>query len=103
MDSKALAKRIGQKVQDVRLAQGLTQAQLASIAGVSDRLIRSIESGAATGISLDKLSSILTVLGLSLEFTDLSTKRKTISQDDDYETLLKNFVGNYLDLEAHDE
>ena len=44
---------------------GLTQVELAQLAGVSDRFIRSVESG-KTSIQLDALLKVTAILGLSI-------------------------------------
>ena len=59
-------RQAGQYVRKAREAQGLTRAQLANAAGVSERLIASLELGDATGVRLDKLLSILGALGIAL-------------------------------------
>lgn len=43
----------------------LTQAELAELAGVSERFVRLVESGKTT-VRVDKLQSLLEVLGLRL-------------------------------------
>lgn len=59
-------RQAGIYVRRSREAQGLTRAQLASAAGVSERLLASLELGDATGIRLDKLLAVFDALGLSL-------------------------------------
>ena len=56
-------RQAGIYVRRSREAQGLTRAQLAAAAGVSERLL---ELGDATGIRLDKLLAVFGALGLSL-------------------------------------
>jgi HTH-type transcriptional regulator/antitoxin HipB len=48
-----------------RKASGLTQDDLADLAGCSARFVRSLEGGMAT-VRLDKLIDVLDVLGLEL-------------------------------------
>ena len=48
-----------------RRALGLRQADLAALAGVSERFVRELESGKAS-VRLDKLEPVLDVLGLRL-------------------------------------
>ena len=59
-------RQAGIYVRRAREAQGLTRAQLATAAGVSERLLASLELGDATGIRLDKLLAVFDALGLSL-------------------------------------
>ena len=59
-------RQAGIYVRRAREAQGLTRAQLATAAGVSERLLASLELGDATGIRLDKLLAVFAALGLSL-------------------------------------
>lgn len=59
-------RQAGVYVRQAREAQGLTRAVLAKKAGVSERLLASLELGDATGIRLDKLLTIFNALGLAL-------------------------------------
>lgn len=59
-------RQAGIYVRQAREAQGLTRAVLAKKAGVSERLLASLELGDATGIRLDKLLTIFNALGLAL-------------------------------------
>ena len=59
-------RQAGVYVRQTREAQGLTRAALAKKAGVSERLLASLELGDATGIRLDKLLAIFNALGLAL-------------------------------------
>ena len=59
-------RQAGIYVRRAREAQGLTRAALAKKAGVSERLLASLELGDATGIRLDKLLTIFGALGLAL-------------------------------------
>ena len=59
-------RQAGIYVRQAREAQGLTRAALAKTAGVSERLLASLELGDATGIRLDKLLKIFDALGLAL-------------------------------------
>ena len=59
-------RQAGIYVRQAREAQGLTRATLAKKAGVSERLLASLELGDATGIRLDKLLVIFDTLGLAL-------------------------------------
>lgn len=59
-------RQAGIYVRQAREAQGITRATLAKKAGVSERLLASLELGDATGIRLDKLLAIFDALGLAL-------------------------------------
>lgn len=59
-------RQAGIYVRQAREAQGITRAALAKKAGVSERLLASLELGDATGIRLDKLLAIFNALGLAL-------------------------------------
>ena len=59
-------RQAGIYVRQAREAQGLTRAALAKKAGVSERLLASLELGDATGIRLDKLLTIFNAFGLAL-------------------------------------
>lgn len=59
-------RQAGIYVRQAREAQGITRAALAKKAGVSERLLASLELGDATGIRLDKLLAIFNALGLEL-------------------------------------
>lgn len=59
-------RQAGIYVRQAREAQGITRAALAKKAGVSERLLASLELGDATGIRLDKLLAVFSALGLEL-------------------------------------
>ncbi len=59
-------RQAGIYVRQAREAQGLTRAVLAKKAGVSERLLASLELGDATGIRLDKLLTVFNALGIGL-------------------------------------
>ena len=59
-------RQAGIYVRRSRESQGLTRAQLAAAAGVSERLLASLELGDATGIRLDKLLAVFGALGIGL-------------------------------------
>lgn len=59
-------RQAGIYVRQAREAQGITRAVLAKKAGVSERLLASLELGDATGIRLNKLLTIFNALGLAL-------------------------------------
>jgi HTH-type transcriptional regulator/antitoxin HipB len=57
---------LAQDVQARRKDLGLTQQELADLAGCSPRFVRALEAGKAS-VQLDKLLAVLDVLGLELE------------------------------------
>ena len=59
-------RQAGIYVRQARETQGLTRAALAKKAGVSERLLASLELGDATGIRLDKLLTVFNALGIGL-------------------------------------
>ena len=59
-------RQAGIYVRQARETQGLTRAALAKKAGVSERLLASLELGDATGIRLDKLLTVFNALGIFL-------------------------------------
>lgn len=59
-------RQAGIYVRQAREAQGITRAALAKKAGVSERLLASLELGDATGIRLDKLLAVFNTLGIGL-------------------------------------
>lgn len=56
---------LGASVRRRRRSLGLTQADAADLAGVSERFVRDVESAKPT-VRLDKLRLLLTALGLEL-------------------------------------
>lgn len=56
---------LAETVRARRLAEHLTQADLADLAGVSERFVRSVERGKST-IRLESLLAVLRTLGLDL-------------------------------------
>lgn len=60
-----LSKAAAREVRDRRRALGLTQQDLAELAGVSERFVRFVEQ-AKPSVQLDALESVLDALGLEL-------------------------------------
>lgn len=96
MDVSAFAREIGQKIRAKRKDSGLTQQELASCAGVSERLVRSVENGEAYGVGLDKLASLLSQLGMALRIDDVP-KTPPVVQDPSYSDLLRKTVHSWKD------
>lgn len=69
MAGNELARCIGRTVRERRVLLNMTQQELAARAGVSVRLVISLELGEAPGIRLDKLTQLLDALDLSLAVT----------------------------------
>lgn len=108
MDATAIARAIGRKVQSARHARGLTQKQLAEAAGVSDRLVRSLEMGTARGVGLENLVHVLSVLDLDLTVRDVAsgepaTAPVPASQGSEYSALLQRALGQWDGSEDGDE
>lgn len=73
-------RQAGTYVRQAREAQGITRAVLAKKAGVSERLLASLELGDATGIRLDKLLAVFGALGLALAAQGDIDESKTSNQ-----------------------
>ena len=58
--------QLGAVIQTHRLGKGLTQTELARLAGTQQKTISAIENGSA-GTRLDTLISVIAVLGLDLQ------------------------------------
>lgn len=73
-------RQAGLYVRRARERQGMTRAQTAQRAGVSERLLASLELGDATGIRLDKLLAVFSALDISLMAGgDLITERQALA------------------------
>jgi len=98
MDAVALARWMGREVRSRRTALGLTQAQLAREAGVSERLVRSLEQGEAAGIGLDRLSAVLSALGAEIALSDAPAPRAPDqAAAAGYTALLEGAVASWLE------
>lgn len=87
MTEVLIARQAGQAVREARNRMRLTQTELARRAGVSTRLVSGLELGDNTGIGLDKLLSILHVLGLAMticnrDTPDEANKSESSSEDE---------------------
>ncbi|MHB8637930.1 MAG: type II toxin-antitoxin system Y4mF family antitoxin [Fimbriimonadaceae bacterium] len=65
MDTEQVSRSLGVAVRDRRKALGLTQAELAGLAGCGPLFVIELERGKPT-IRVDKLIAVLVVLGLQL-------------------------------------
>ncbi|MEC4184760.1 helix-turn-helix domain-containing protein [Adlercreutzia sp. R21] len=106
MEKLQFSQEIGRSVQARRDSLGLTQKQLASIAGVSERLVRSIEAAEAQGVGLTKLEAVLAPLGLELKLVGAGQpKGESASsarvRDDEYEMLLQSAVDSWGSAGGH--
>ncbi|KSU62005.1 helix-turn-helix transcriptional regulator [Arthrobacter sp. NIO-1057] len=63
------ASELGATLQRTRKSHGLTQEQLAELAGISERTLRSIERGAGNP-SIEAVLSVVEVLGLRIVVTE---------------------------------
>lgn len=66
--TEAFRESLAADVRSRRAALGLTQQDLADMAGVSERFVRFVEQGKAS-IQLDSLNAVLETLGLELQLT----------------------------------
>ena len=66
---------IGYEIRKVRRANGLTQAALASAAGLSRTTINQLENGGFPDLGVRKLQALLTALGLDLSLAAQPTHR----------------------------
>ena len=57
---------LGHEIRQARLTRGLTQAQLASAAGLSRETLNLLESGLVRDLGVRKVLAVLEQLGLSL-------------------------------------
>lgn len=96
MDVSSFSREIGQRIRAERKDSGLTQQELALRAGVSERLVRSVENGEAHGVGLDKLASLLSQLGIALKIDDVS-ETPPVVQDPSYSDLLRKTVKSWKD------
>jgi transcriptional regulator with XRE-family HTH domain len=61
----AFMKAVGRQVFFARVAQGLSQRQLERLCGVDQTTISRLERGLAPGLRLERLATIMAVLGIS--------------------------------------
>lgn len=61
-------KTLGSRIKAERKAQGMTQGELASLAGVHMNFLSQLEGGKPT-VQLDKVLSVLMTLGLELKMS----------------------------------
>lgn len=72
-----LPNQLGALIQSERLKQGMTQSELASLAGTLQKTISAIENGGA-GTKLDTLLSVIASLGLDMQIVPRAQDRKSI-------------------------
>lgn len=65
MQTIETSKRLGQLIREERKAQGLTQEELAGLAGVGVRFLRELEHG-KEGCQIGRALQVMTTLGLSV-------------------------------------
>ena len=66
---------IPERIRELRKKHGMTQAELADIAGVSLPSVTRLENGKET-IRLDVLSKILNCLGYRLDITPITSEKR---------------------------
>lgn len=82
--SDAFGDRLLAEVRSRRASLGLTQRDLADMAGVSERFVRFVEQGKPS-VQLDSLLAVLDTLGLELRLTtkkSLSAHTLTVPDDE---------------------
>lgn len=94
MDATTFCREVGRRVRCERRAMGLTQRELARRAKVSERLVRSLENGEARSVSLDRMISVLSQLGIGLQLADTPAVPSS-TQDDSYSVLLRQAVESW--------
>ena len=94
MDVTTFCREVGRRVRCERRAMGLTQRELARRAKVSERLVRSLENGETRSVSLDRMISVLSQLGIGLQLADTPAV-PTSTQDDSYSVLLRKAVESW--------
>jgi len=73
-----LPRQVGLIAASARKTRGLTQAELAQLAGVSRQLVNRLEAGTATGIALDKLLHILNAAGCTLDVSPIGADASSV-------------------------
>lgn len=63
-------RQLGAAIHDARTRAGLTQASLATSAGVSRKWLIGLEQGARTGAELSKVLAVLRALDLSIQLIE---------------------------------
>lgn len=76
------ALEIGYAIKDKRAQLGMTQAQVAKAAGVSERCLWSLELGQNTGVQFDKLTAVLGAPGMELDLKDASNLKVTTTENE---------------------
>lgn len=94
MDTVRFCREVGLRVRAKRKAVGLTQRELSSRAGVSERLLRAIENGEAPGASIERVLAVLSELDIGLELVDASENSR-VTQGPSYSNLLRQAVGSW--------
>ena len=59
---------IGRRIAGRRVEKALTQQQLADVAGISQRTIATLETGARPGLSLATIVAIAEILDVSIDY-----------------------------------
>ncbi|WP_165247304.1 hypothetical protein [Adlercreutzia sp. ZJ141] len=99
MNATTFINTVAAAVRERRHTLALTQKQLASMAGVSERLVRLIEAGQAPGVGVEKLAMVLSPLGLELALEGdarcVGASDETSEENDEYERLLQYAVSGW--------
>ena len=98
-------RQAGIYVRQAREAQGITRAALAKKAGVSERLLASLELGDATGIRRDKLLAVFNALGIGLfvqsDNDSIQRRKRTSVSRTQMPCQSRAQAGGSLDKELH--
>ena len=73
-----IPRQAGIYVRSAREERGLTRDQLAQRAGVSKRMLASLELGDSAGVRLDKLMAVLGALGLGLSVRKIGEAKTAV-------------------------
>ncbi len=77
MDTETLLQRLGKSLREARKRRGLTQAQVAALAGMPRLKVIQVERGEAS-VSIGAYAAAAAALGL--EFTPVPARRPTLEE-----------------------
>lgn len=96
-------RQAGIYVRRARERQGLTRAQLAEAAGVSERLLASLELGDATGIRLDKLLAVFCALGIELAAQGEDIGRNITASDEKRDRSTRSTLDDFSPIRVRNQ
>jgi transcriptional regulator with XRE-family HTH domain len=71
---------IGSEIALKRKSAGLSQSELANIAGVSRATLDALENGRSGELGYSKITKLLAALGLELKIQETGTRRPTLDE-----------------------